>query len=222
MDQSTELTVGRPTGLQRAGSSIFLSTPKETVAFATELANVLKPVIEGQGMYSLIQGKKHVKVEGWLTLGAMLGILPRETGVTELPDGSFEAHVDLVNSATGTVVGGASAICGIEEKRWANAERYARRSMAVTRATVKSYRIAFSWIIQLAGYSPTPEEEMPVEGATQLYNHRSEADRAWIKAKLVGTDIPEPRRQAFAEGFHEQPRTDMVFEVAVAKFVHGD
>jgi len=32
--------------------------------------------------------------------------------------------------------------------------------MAATRATGKAYRLAFSWIINLAGYETTPAEEM--------------------------------------------------------------
>jgi hypothetical protein len=32
--------------------------------------------------------------------------------------------------------------------------------MAITRATGKAYRLGLSWIVTLAGYSPTPYEEM--------------------------------------------------------------
>ena len=44
---------------------------------------------------------------------------------------------------------------------WSTRPRYARRSMAQTRATGKACRLAFSWIMALAGYEPTPAEEMP-------------------------------------------------------------
>jgi hypothetical protein len=119
------------------------------------------PIIDSQKMYTIIQGKKHTRIEAWLTLGAILGILPREASITELPDGSYEARVDLLNRA-GVIVGGASALCGVEEPRWSKAERYARRSMATTRATAKAYRLAFGWIAQLSGLEPTPAEEMPM------------------------------------------------------------
>lgn len=136
---------------------------------ASSIAKVLANVILQQRLYTEIQGKKHVRVEGWATLGSMLGILPKERSVVEHPDGSFEAFVDLVSVRDGRVVGGGSALCSIDEKRWGNAERYARRSMAVTRATGKAYRLGFAWVMALAGYEATPYEEMPDESP----NHRS-------------------------------------------------
>jgi hypothetical protein len=140
--------------------ALFDMAPTEKVKFVTEMANVLKDVIEKQKLYTIIQGKKHVQVDGWTTLGTLLGILPREKSVMELSDSSFVAEVELVRYDSGRVVAGASSLCSIEEKRWSSADKYARRSMAVTRATGKAYRLAFSWIIKMAGYEATPAEEM--------------------------------------------------------------
>lgn len=152
VNESTALTPGR---------SLLDLGPAAMVAGASEMAGVLRAVIEKQGLFENIQGKKHVKLEGWTTLGSMLGVLPREKRVRRFKDGSYEAHVELVNYRSGIVIGSASAICGIDEKRWARADRYARRSMAVTRATGKAYRLSFGWIMTLGGYAVTPEEEMP-------------------------------------------------------------
>lgn len=146
--------------LQTRSQSIFDLGPAQMVKSASSMATVLADVIEKQRLYTLIQGKKHVRVDGWATLGSMLGILPKERSVTEHADGSFEAFVDLVSVRDGRVVGGGSALCSIEEKRWSNAERYARRSMAITRATGKAYRLGFAWVMALAGYDATPAEEM--------------------------------------------------------------
>lgn len=143
--------------------SLFELEPKAQVEKATEIANALYDVIEKQKLYSIIQGKKYVKVEGWELLGTFLGILPRERAVSCDDAGNFEASVDLIRASDGCVVGGASAICGVDEKRWTHADRYARRSMAITRAIGKAYRCSFSWIVCLAGYEATPEEEIPKE-----------------------------------------------------------
>jgi len=147
--------------------SIFDLRPSAMIAVATEVANELRSIISSQKLYVKIQNRDYVKCEGWTTMGAMLGITPRERSVLELEDGSYEAHVDLINLRTGVVVGGASALCGSEERRWGDADRYARRSMAITRATGKAYRLAFSWVMTLAGYEPTPYEEMPHEPAAE-------------------------------------------------------
>lgn len=135
--------------------------PTEMVMAATEVANVLKDVIEKQQLFTTIQGKKYVKHEGWATLGSLLGFLPREKSVVEQKDGSFEAVVELYNMRTGQIVGQGSALCGMDEDRWKKVQKYARRSMAITRATGKAYRLGFAWVMALAGYEPTPAEEMP-------------------------------------------------------------
>lgn len=134
---------------------------KEKLHAAAEIANMLANVIKKQRFFQVIQGKEYVRVEGWITLGSLLGVIPRERAVTETPDGSYIAEVDLVRADSGKVIGGASALCSIDEKRWGSADKYARRSMAVTRATGKAYRISFGWIVGLAGFETCNAEEMP-------------------------------------------------------------
>lgn len=140
--------------------SLFNQGPADTLAFGTEVANVLKRVITSQGLHTKIQGKDYVRVEGWTTMGSLLGVLPVEEWVKEHADGSFEAMVKLVRQSDGRTMGAASALCGMDERRWGGAERYARRSMAITRATGKAYRLGFSWVMSLAGYEGTPAEEV--------------------------------------------------------------
>ena len=145
--------------------------PKALVAQATEVATALGGVIEQQKLFSNIQGKRFVKCEGWTTLAAMLGVTPREVSVTE-QDGIFTATVALCRLVDGAEVGRASAECGSpdeldRQKRplWANRPRYARRSMALTRATAKACRLSFSWVMAMSGFEVTPAEEIPAEEA---------------------------------------------------------
>ena len=134
---------------------------------AREMAGALADVIERQRLSVGIQGRKYVKVEGWTTLGVMLGVVPREVSTVE-QDGIYTATVELVRMNDGACIGRASAECGSPDELdrhgkpvWSSRPRYARRSMAQTRATGKACRLAFSWIMALAGYEPTPAEEMP-------------------------------------------------------------
>jgi len=81
----------------------------------------------------------------------------------------------LVRMSDGACIGRASAECGAPDELdkygkpvWSTRPRYARRSMAQTRATGKACRLAFSWIMALAGYEVTPAEEMtPIIEAEQ-------------------------------------------------------
>jgi len=126
---------------------------------AREMAGALADVIERQKLATVIQGRKHVNVEGWTTLAIMLGVVAREVQTTE-QDGIYTAVVELIRMNDGACISRASAECG-DESPWNKRARYARRSMAQTRATGKACRLAFSWIMALAGYEPTPAEEMP-------------------------------------------------------------
>lgn len=143
------------------------ATPGALVAGASELAGELAAVIDKQHLSTLINGRKHVNVEGWTTLGTMLGVIAREVKTTE-HDGVYVAVVELVRMSDGACISRASAECG-EEKPWNTRPRYARRSMAQTRATGKACRLAFSWIMSLAGYEVTPAEEMtPIIESVQV------------------------------------------------------
>lgn len=135
------------------------ASARALVDVARDMAGALADVIERQKLATVIQGRKFVGVEGWTTLAVMLGVVAREVQTTEA-DGIYTAVVELIRMSDGACISRASAECG-EEKPWNQRPRYARRSMAQTRATGKACRLAFSWIMALAGYEPTPAEEMP-------------------------------------------------------------
>lgn len=139
---------------------VHANRPTELVQVATEAANALAAVIESRKLYSNIQGKKFVRCEGWTTLAAMLGATPHEISVTEA-EGAFTATVELRRLTDGEPISRASAECGPDEATWKSRPRYARRSMALTRATAKACRLAFSWVMALSGYEVTPAEEIP-------------------------------------------------------------
>ena len=134
-------------------------SPGDVIRRATEIANPLADLIHEKELYRIINKKKYVFVEGWTTLGAMLGIFPRTVRVDEILDGVFEAEVELIRGSDGMTVGGGIAECGADPP-WDNRQRYAKKSMAITRASGKAYRLSLAWIMKLAGYEGTPAEEM--------------------------------------------------------------
>lgn len=140
--------------------SVHMADYGAVIAHGTKVADLLRQLINDRKLSSNIGGREYVTVEGWNALGAMLGVTPREVGVREV-DGDYEAEVELIRLSDGAVIGRATAIVGSDEKTWSSRPRYARRSMAVTRATGKAFRLALSWIVKLAGFEVTPAEEMP-------------------------------------------------------------
>ena len=151
-------------GAMVALGTLQATTPGALVDQAALMAAALARVIDQQQLFTVIQGKRHVRVEGWTTLSTMLGVLPREVSVTE-EWGVYTAVVELVRMSDGAVLSRASAECG-DEAPWCDRPRFARRSMAITRATGKVCRLAFSWIMALAGFAVCPAEEMDGAGAT--------------------------------------------------------
>lgn len=139
------------------------SSPRGMIEAAHEIAALLADIIKERQLYTMISGKAHVRIEAWTTCLAFLGITAQEEWckVRETDSGDvYEVYVGLYDS-TGRKIGGASAECGgPDEKMWAKRPANARRSMAGTRATGKAARLIASWILVMAGYNPTPAEEM--------------------------------------------------------------
>ncbi|MBP8282557.1 MAG: hypothetical protein KAX46_01365 [Chromatiaceae bacterium] len=170
---STSTALAPVASLQPASVSLGVlsaSSPAALVDGASQMATELAQVIRTQNLSTVIQGRHYVQVEGWTTLGVMLGVTAREVSTVEDPDreGVYISTVELVRMSDGAIVSRASAECGdpdeldrYKKPLWASRPRYARRSMAQTRATGKACRLAFSWIMRLAGYEATPAEEMP-------------------------------------------------------------
>ncbi len=160
-DAPTTALVTKPIG---EGTAIVATTPAEFVGRAAEIASALASVIDNQHLYADIQGKQYVSVEGWTTLAAMLGVTPMELSNERQEDDSYVAVMALIN-AQGREIVRASSECGSHKDHpWPSRANYAKRSMAATRATSKACRLAFSWIMTLAGYAVTPAEEVPEGG----------------------------------------------------------
>lgn len=137
----------------------------------------------------------------------------------------WEARVE-VRTPDGTVVGAAEAMCSRAEVKWGTREDFALRSMAETRAESRAFRRATGWIIHLAGYSPTPAEEMngpePPPQADEALTKRcasalrylveseTAAAQAW-RAITAGDGLTEPVARAIvaaAEAKVASPREE--------------
>lgn len=195
---------------------IVRKEPAEIVAEATKIANVLKEVIEKQKLYAIVGQGKHVTVEGWTTLGAMYGIFPREVSVKEMTDGSFEAVVELFSSHTGQIVGQGSAICDKSERFAQGKAKNQIRSMAITRATGKAFRLGMGWIMKLAGYEPAPREEMDdipfapkkEEKKPSIYTGTSEQQKK-VADILKAKKVPEDKWDLVSERMMNKPSTEL-------------
>lgn len=149
------------------GQVIVSESPEVMLERASQIATALAKMVEKQRLYTVISGKKYPHVEAWQTIGRMDNVVAREASApVHHEDGSWEASVELIRLSDGLVIGSASALCGAAgdiagKNDWTKRADHHKRSMAVTRATSRAFRLQYAWIMALAGYEPTPADEMP-------------------------------------------------------------
>jgi hypothetical protein len=161
---STEIEVFEPAP---APATLFgTGDPHATLERMAECAAALVDVVRDRKLSVRIQGKEHLTVEAWTTLGALLGVYAviAWTKQNETEDGYVARAV--AQTLDGRTVGAAEAECSRQEQTWRGRDAYALRSMAQTRAISRALRAPLGQIVVLAGYEATAEEEMPAEMKT--------------------------------------------------------
>lgn len=200
---------------------------RERLAVASEISKELAKIIKERKLSTDIAGKKHVHVEGWTTMGALLPkmVIPKITKTEEISKGRFKAECVLL--AGEQIVGGADGEACVNEGKYEldykgdivlddtgkpkqklnmyNKPAQGRfpdpsqaRSMAQTRAVGKAFRLSFSWIMVMAGYEPTPAEEMydvVREGEGEKVNN----DKAKLWKKVIDMNKVEVANKVIAE-----------------------
>lgn len=110
------------------------------------------------------------------------GVVQETEAFYEVDGHDWEARVEI-RTASGVLVGRAEAMVSRKEHAWSRRDDYALRSMAETRAESRAYRKAAGWVVNLAGYDPTPLEEIPPE-------QRAEAAKAAPKPAAAAKKLP--------------------------------
>lgn len=205
--ESTEIVPAPRGGMLLHGSN---STAK--LAHAMEVATALADVIHKQNLYKNISGKKHVLVEGWELLGSLLGVFPVVEWTRQTENG-WEARV-VAKTLDGNEVGSAEMMCTRDENRWKTADDYAIRSMAQTRAISKALRGPLGFVMKLAGYEPTPEGEIPEEGApADALPKAFDPETDLLPGAISGAEAPAQLRAALDQF---DPTVDWSFVVSAA------
>lgn len=146
----------------------FTNEPAAIVERATGVATLLTTILREQNLVANISGKDHVLVEGWTLLASMMNHSVGTTNTRPVEvDGhsGFIAHAEVYDQS-GNVVGSADGICTRGERAWSRRDDYALSGMAQTRAISRACRQRFGFVVRLAGYEPTPAEEMGFDRST--------------------------------------------------------
>ena len=159
--------------------------PNVVLAEARKAAMALKDVISNKDKPLKFNGEQYIEFEDWQTLGKFYGITVKVVDTRPVQFGEvmgFEARAVAIHGPTGREISAAEAMCLNDEDKWSKRTKYDYRdgkrvavgevavplfqlkSMAQTRACAKAFRNVLAWIVVLAGYKPTPAEEMIDQG----------------------------------------------------------
>lgn len=137
--------------------------PQQVLAEAQKAAIALAEVIRKKKKPFILNGEQYLEFEDWQTVGRFYGITAKvvSTEYIEFDGGKgFQAKAAAIKTIDGVEVSAAEAMCLNDEPNWRNKPLFQLRSMAQTRACAKALRNVLAWVVVLAGYKPTPAEEM--------------------------------------------------------------
>jgi hypothetical protein len=158
---TTELAIPDPEEQQGLTAQGF----SQAIGAAHKKAETLKKIVEDQHLYVDIGPSRHLRVEAWQTIATAYNLAVRTDDGTKLIwQGDkvigVEAKALVINITTGTIVGGATSYCFASEAGKEDHAVAQLSGMASTRASARALKQNLSWVVVLAGYSPTPAEEM--------------------------------------------------------------
>jgi len=152
-------------------------TPEIVLKEAAVAAKALRDLVEAKPKKVVLGGKTFLQFEDWLTVARFYGITVASRATNYVERGrvqGYECHAEAILVSTGQVIGAGQAECLDDEPNWnmrpvyrdgrkvgeEKVPLFQLRSMAQTRAQAKALRSILSWVVVLAGYAPTPAEEM--------------------------------------------------------------
>lgn len=227
--------------------------PKVVLAEAQSAAKALKTVLDAKPKKVMMNGEQYLEFEDWQTVGKFYGVTVKVASTTYVEFGGvkgFESRAEVLDK-TGLSISAAESMCLNDEPKWSTRAKYEwksingqrvkeqvgeeavpmfqLRSMAQTRACAKALRNVLAWVVVLAGYKPTPAEEMTGnEGGGKAGAAKGgESPYKSIKSKfpgqcaICGEKFPEGesiifdsrnRKAAHAECFEDQQKAGEAHE----------
>lgn len=136
--------------------------PEVVLSEAKRAAAALGDVIRGKAKPVIFNGEQYLEFEDWQTVGRFYGVTAKVVSTASVTFGDvigFEARAVVVRQ-DGAEISAADSMCLNDEPNWKDKPLFQLRSMAQTRACSKALRNVLAWVVVLAGYKPTPAEEM--------------------------------------------------------------
>ena len=146
---------------------------QELIERAAFIADQLAELVNKKGWFATVGDKKYLEVEAWQFIGFQAGINVEMQEVIPVLDAegntiAYRARANLIRG--GEVFSSGIMECGMDSfptrGKEGREKHKACMSAAQTWAVSKAYRNRLSFIARMAGYEPTPAEEMARPTAT--------------------------------------------------------
>ena len=163
--------------------------PEEVLQEAQRAARALKDVISKKEKPVKFNGEQYLEFEDWQMMAKFYGISSKVESSRYVEFGDvkgFEARAVVIRASDGQELSAAEAMCLNDERNWNNKPLFQLKSMAQTRACAKALRTVLAWVVVLAGYKPTPAEEM-----SEVQNDRGSAQRSYTKPDRQSEPVKE-------------------------------
>ena len=168
---------------------VLQGDPALQLEFAHKASRALMDIVSQKKKPVIINNEQYLEFEDWQTIARFYGASVGTEWTRPIKDEAGKVigyEAKAVVHMAGEIISAAEAMTMYAEKNWAYRDEFMLRSMAQTRASAKALRNGFAWVAVLAGYKPTPAEEMPKEG----FNNRPPAPRA--AAPATPTPLARP------------------------------
>ena len=184
----------------RAPASILLEAKMAAQSLRDVISQKTRPVI--------FNGEQYLEFEDWQTIGRFYNVTSKIVSTNFVQYGAvqgFEAYAVAIDLNSGQEISGANAMCLNDESKWSTRSKYEwikniktkvgdepvplfqLRSMAQTRACAKVLRNVLAWVAVLAGYKPTPAEELQDNSNIQS------------KPEISNSTIQQPQRKSASQ-----------------------
>ncbi len=141
---------------------IVTRPPTVVLAEAQKAAKALSDIVAKKKRPVIMNGEQYLEFEDWQTVGRFYGVTAKIicTETVDFGDAKGFLAKAVAIRTDGMEVSAAEAMCLNDEPNWKSKPLFQLRSMAQTRACAKALRNVLAWVVVLAGYKPTPAEEI--------------------------------------------------------------
>ncbi len=192
MQNITDQTHETPLALEVVSKAELLQihrAPEVVLQEAHKAAAALQKVINGKARKVILNGEQYLEFEDWMTLSRFYGVSVKVEWSKPVEFGDvrgFEARAVAFNTGTGQELSAADSMCLSDENNWRNKPLFMLRSMSETRACAKALRQVLAWVVVLAGFKPTPAEEVTELQATRIQEQKAPTQSVHVEHSFSG------------------------------------